>query len=482
MAATLGQLSKHRAAVGVAAVASTAFALFGYDTTLAGGVIALKSFQVEFKLSTDPTKSADISSNVVALLNSGAFFGALVPALTSRYVGRKLLTTIAACFMLLGGTLQTSAQPPHISMIYGGRVISGFGVGIVSSLTPMYIAETAPKQLRGLLMSFTELSLVVGSMVAYWAVYGCSLHLKATSKQWRIPYSLQIILGAIILGGSFLVVESPRWLAKQDRWDEAIDEEIKATSGRSIKELLQRQNLIRIFWACGIMVLAVGTGQTAILYYAPTVFKSIGFTGQNPGLLASGVFTVVKVVVTIIFLTVLVQNFKRKHLLLFGNGLMAIMLFTLGALLKTHPPIAGHSANNTSSGRTMMATIYIYIIGFTVSWGPLSWVYVGEIFPTRIRDYGMAIAVMTIWFFNFVISKWTPLIFLSLTWKTWMLFGTFNAVGFIFAILLPETKGLSLEEMDVLFGLVDESTRRLDIEEHLGVTKETTNVDAEKGL
>ncbi|KUJ11555.1 general substrate transporter [Mollisia scopiformis] len=507
MLPTLKLLSKHRAAVGVAAVASTAFALFGYDTTIAGGVIALKSFQVEFKLSTNAVKSADISSNVVALLNSGAFFGALAPALLSRYIGRKVLMTIAACFMLLGGTLQTSAQPPSISMIYGGRVISGFGVGIVSSLIPMYIAETAPKQLRGLLMSFTELSLVLGSMVAYWTVYGCSLHLKPTSKQWRVPLSLQVVLGAIILSGSFIIVESPRWLGKQDQWDEAakalqwlrgassseevrvelaeiraqIEEEIKATSGRSIKELFQRQNLFRLFWACGIMVLAVGTGQTAILYYAPTVFKQIGFTGQNPGLLASGVFTVVKVVATILFLTLVVQNFKRKHLFLFGSALMAIMLFTLGALLKTHPPITGHAANNSSSGRTMMATIYIYIIGFTVSWGPLSWVYVGEIFPTRIRDYGMAIAVMVIWFFNFVISKWTPLIFLNLTWKTWMLFGSFNAIGFIFAIFLPETKGLSLEEMDVLFGLVDESTRRLDIEEHLGVITDTTMIGMEKG-
>jgi MFS family permease len=295
--------------------------------------------------------------------------------------------TIAAFFMLLGGTLQTSAQPPHISMIYGGRVISGFGVGIVSSLSPMYIAETAPKQLRGLLMSFTELSLVSGSMVAYWAVYGTSLHLKPTSEQWRIPLSLQIILGIIILAGSFVIVESPRWLAKQDRWDEAanalqwlrgassdeevkaelaemhaqIEEEIRATSGRSIKELLQRQNLFRVFWACGIMVLAIGTGQTAILYYAPTVFKSIGFTGQNPGLLASGVFTVVKVVVTIVFLTLLVQNFKRKHLLLTGSAIMSVMLFTLGALLKTYPPVAGHSANNSNSGRTMVR-IFICIV------------------------------------------------------------------------------------------------------------------------
>lgn len=169
-------------------------------------------------------------------------------------------------------------------------------------------------------------------------------------------------------------------LAKQNRWDEAtkalqwlrgvssaeevkaelaemhaqIEEEIRATSGRSIKELFQRQNFFRLLWACGIMVLAVGTGQTAILYYAPTVFKQIGFTGQNPGLLASGVFTVVKVIVTIVFLTLIVQNFKRKHLLLFGSALMSVMLFILGALLKTHPPVPGHSANNSSSGRTMV--------------------------------------------------------------------------------------------------------------------------------
>lgn len=222
-------------------------------------------------------------------------------------------------------------------------------------------------------------------MVAYWAVYGCSLNLKPTSKQWRVPLSLQIVLGAIILVGSFIIVESPRWLAKQDRWDEAtnalkwlrgassyeevkdelaeihvqIEEEIRATSGRSIKELFQRENFFRLLWACGIMTLAVGTGQTAILYYAPTVFKQIGFTGQNPGLLASGVFTVVKVVVTIVFLTLVVQNFKRKHLLLFGSALMSIMLFTLGALLKTHPPVSGHSANNSSSGRTMVHLFYL---------------------------------------------------------------------------------------------------------------------------
>lgn len=108
-------------------------------------------------------KAADISSNIVALLNSGAFFGALAPALLSRYIGRKLMMTIAALFMLLGGILQTAAQPPHLSMIYGGRVISGFGVGMVSNLTPIYVAETAPKEYRGFLGSLFEMFLVSGA-------------------------------------------------------------------------------------------------------------------------------------------------------------------------------------------------------------------------------------------------------------------------------------------------------------------------------
>jgi MFS family permease len=128
---------------------------------------------------------------------------------------------IAALLMIVGGVLQTAAQPPALSLIYGGRVISGFGVGIVSNLTPVYVAETAPKELRGFLMSLFEMFLVCGGLLAYWTTYGCSLHLAPTSKQWRVPLSIQIILAAIVLAGSFVICESPRWLAKQNRWDEA---------------------------------------------------------------------------------------------------------------------------------------------------------------------------------------------------------------------------------------------------------------------
>ncbi|TVY86777.1 putative quinate permease [Lachnellula willkommii] len=287
-----GLLSKHWGAFAVAAVASTASLLFRYDTC---GWLS-------------------------------AFFGALAPALLSRFIGRKLMMTIAALFMLLGGILQTDAQPPHPSMIYGGRVISGFGVGMVSNLTPIYVAETAPKEYRGFLGSLLEMFLVSGGLLVYRTAYGSSLHLQPTSKQWRVPLSLQIILAAVVLGGSFIIVESPRWLGKQNRWNEAtaslcylrgasfedeeiktelaemraqIDEEVQATSGRSVKELFQARNFFRLMGGCGIGFFSVWCGQAAILYYAPTVFKQIGFTGQNPALFSSGMFTVIKVVVTV---------------------------------------------------------------------------------------------------------------------------------------------------------------------------------------
>ncbi|KAF8857281.1 hypothetical protein BDZ45DRAFT_803417 [Acephala macrosclerotiorum] len=120
MASTLSLLTKHRPAVAVAAVASTASILFGFDTGVAGSVVALKSFSTDFKFSTNAAKAADVSSNIVALLNAGAFFGALAPALLSHFIGPRPMMTVAACFLLLGGIIQTTVHPPKLAMIYSG--------------------------------------------------------------------------------------------------------------------------------------------------------------------------------------------------------------------------------------------------------------------------------------------------------------------------------------------------------------------------
>jgi sugar porter (SP) family MFS transporter len=317
----------------------------------------------------------------VALLNAGAFFGALAPALLGHKIGRRRMLSVAAIFLLIGGIIQSAAQPPNLAWLYGGRVISGFGVGMVSNLTPVYVAETAPKELRGLLMGMFEMFLVSGGLLAYWTTYGCSLHLAPTPAQWRVPLSLQIILAAIVLGGSFFIVESPRWLAKKGRWEEVekslsdlrgckvdspelkneiaeiraqIEHELQLTSGRSIMELLERKNFVRLSWGCGVSFFSIWCGHNGILYYGPLVFKQIGFTGQDASLFASGMFTVVKFVITVVFLLFVVQRFNRTPLLSFGSAGMAIVFFALAAVLAMNPIVPGTTVNDTHSGRSMV--------------------------------------------------------------------------------------------------------------------------------
>ena len=440
-------VKKHKAAVGVSAAVNIGACLFGFDTGVAGGVVALGSFKKDFNLLASKSVYANASSNVVTLLNAGAFFGALAPPLASKFVGRKVLLAIAGVFFLLGGILQTAAQGPSLGMIYGGRVVAGLGVGMISNVAPVFVAECAPKELRGPMMSLFGMFLVSGGMLAYWTTYGCSVHLPVESKQWRIPLSLQIILAALVIISSFFIPESPRWLAKQDRYQEAsntlaylrgapansaeiademaeiraqIQEEVAATQGRSIREVFELHNFIRLLWALGVGLFAMWCGHNAILYYGPTVFAQIGYVGQNAALMASGVFTCIKFASTILFILGGVQFFSRKTLMAGGAFFMGTFLFGLGGVLATHPPTAPGNGAGSSSAQGMMALIYLFVVAYSVSWGPLQWVYIGEIFPTRIRDYGMAIGAANIWLWNFVVSKITPTTVLNIGWKTWM--------------------------------------------------------------
>ncbi|KAK5119140.1 hypothetical protein LTR85_007754 [Meristemomyces frigidus] len=490
---TITLLRRHKGAVWVALLANLGSMLFGFDTGIAGAVTSTESFKASFGLTHDALKTVYVQSNVVAVLNAGAFFGALVPSFLGRRLGRPHTLALASLFLLLGGILQVAANAPSLSMLYGGRVISGFGVGIVSVLVPVYVAECSPKELRGLLMGLFEMFLVSGGVLSYWMTYGCSVHLAPTSRQWRIPLAIQVVLAGLILVASLVVgIESPRWLAKNGKWEAAennlarlrglktehpdlqhelaeiraqIEEEIASTNGRTVSEFLQKSNWRRLAWGIAVPFWSIWCAHNAILYYGPSVFKQIGYTSQNAALLASGVITVVKFVCTALFLLGGVQVFGRKTLMATGAFFMSVFLFTLGALIKSYPPTA--ETAGTSAGNGMMAVIYLFIVAYSFSWGPLAWIYTGEMYPNRFRDYGMAMSTMIVWAMNYIVSKVSPIAIVTIGWKTWMIFGTTNACACIFALFLPETKGKSLEETDVLFGVVAESVRREDIETKL---------------
>jgi len=242
-------------------------------------------------------------------------------------------------------------------------------------------------------------------------------------------------------------------------------EEREARAGLGWKEaFFGPGNWIRFVIAIVIFILQQFAGQNSVGYYAPKIFASIGYTGTTPALLASGVYGVVKVVATSIFILFFVEKWGRKWSLFWSAIWMGIFFYIVGAIFKTHPPIANTTGYISPASRGMAGLIYLYCVAYSFGWGPLPWVYVSDIFPNRTRHYGLAVASASQWLFNFIISKITPTMETNLGWKLFITFATINILGMaVFAFLIPETKGKSLEEMDILFGSISKADRDRDI-------------------
>jgi len=471
--------------------------LFGFDTGVMGSVLALSSFKKDFGLPAgstgfDNAKNAQVSSNVVSLLTAGCFFGAIAAAFLNDRFGRKYSLMGFSVVFLIGAAVQTAASH-SIGQIYAGRVVAGLGIGGMSSITPVFVAENCPPAVRGRITGLFQEFLVIGSTFAYWLNYGVALHIKPSTKQWRIPVAIQLIPGGFLLIGLFFLKESPRWLMKQGRYEEAtaalaymrredpqgpeivqeiaeirasIDEELAATEGVTWKECIAPGNRYRFLSGFLIMFWQQFSGTNSIGYYAPQIFQTVGVSKTNASLFATGVYGTTKVVTTGIFLVIGIDKFGRRKSLLFGAAWMMIMMFIIGAVLNTHPPTNVNTVSPASIA--MVCMIYLYVIGYSASWGPIPWVYLSEIFPTRLRSYGVGMGAATQWLFNFVITEVTPNAVNHIKWRTFLMFGIFcGAMGIWVWFFIKETKGRSLESIDILFGTVDADQRAMDVERML---------------
>ncbi|KAJ7069309.1 general substrate transporter [Mycena amicta] len=482
--------------------------LFGYDTGVAGAVVSSSFFQQSFGLlgsdgKVDTHKSNAISSNVVSVLQAGAFFGALGSAPISAKIGRRLTLLGFSVIFLVGAILTTVANggPKGLAEIYAGRVIIGLGIGGICCVSsnlpsfahayqkgqlrcpPLFVSECSPKDVRGRITGLFQIFVAIGVMLSYWVNYGIAVHLKPGPNYWRIPFGLQLVPAGIMCIGLLTLKESPRFLASVGRTEEAIRnlaylrrepetsdaEEREARQGLGLKEaFLGKGNLIRFVIAFVIFVLQQWSGQNAVNYYSPQIFASIGYTNRKNGLLATGVYGVVKVAATTIFVFSTIDWLGRKPSLIISAFGMGTCIFILGALLKTHPPPAQSANTNIAdvppASQAMAAMLYFYVTFYSLGWGPLPWVYCADIFPTRTRHYGLAVASATQWLFNFMLSKLTLQMETALGYKLFLMFGTINILGMgTFACLIPETKGRSLEDMDIIFGAVSKEKREADI-------------------
>lgn len=365
--------------------------LFGWDTGAIGGVLNMKSAQARFGY-TDKSATAknDLSQNIVSTLQAGCFAACFVTGWFADRYGRRWCLMATGVLTAIGVAFQAgSAAHGNLAVMYVGRFIAGLACGAASTLTPLYVSECAPRAIRGGLTAFYQLFIVFGIMVAFWVNYGSLLHIKG-SAQFILPLALQALPAVLLVLGMFFAPESPRWLAKEDNWEEAtvvlakmrglpadagyVREEIREmseqlemerqlTGDASTKTLLKEMwtipgNRKRAIITVVLMICQQMTGVNAINYYAPQIFANLGLNSSDSSLFATGVYGVVKFVACFVFLTFVADSLGRRKSLIITGALQGIVLYIVGIYGRTDPPVKGQKVD--AFGYVAITCIYLW--------------------------------------------------------------------------------------------------------------------------
>jgi sugar porter (SP) family MFS transporter len=438
----------------ISIVATLGGLLFGYDTAVISGAIGF--LRTHFQLDTVQMGWAASSALV------GCIAGAAAAGTLSDRFGRKTMLVASAVLFAVSGI--GCALPRTIFEFNVFRIIGGIGVGFASMLSPLYIAEVAPARMRGRLVSVNQFAIVTGMLVVYFVNYFIALQGNA---KWNIEVGWRWMLGSesipafIFLAGLFSVPESPRWLVKQNRREEAfrilsrVDGQQSATQELTRLDALLKQErgtLAELFrpGLRGVLVLGIAlavlqqvTGINVFLYYGPEIFKSLG-NETNAALLQTVIVGAVNLTFTIAAILV-VDRLGRKPLMILGSTGMGISLTFLG--------LAAYLQKTELWVLTFMLT---YIASFAIAIGPVTWVLLSEIFPTKVRGRAMAIATLLLWLANYIVSQTFPLLdespFLVATFHHGFAFWLYAAMCVVLIVVVwrwvPETKGKSLEEIE----------------------------------
>ncbi|KAJ5856432.1 MFS sugar transporter [Penicillium soppii] len=453
----------------VAASCMGSFA-FAFDTGVISGVLSLDSFQRDFGFA-DHTKAqkTTINSNAVSILQGGAFFGCFLISPIASWLGRRTGLIISSVIFTIGTILQV-INTGTLGTFYAGRVIAGLGIGAATVLIPMYSAEMSPKEIRGRLGACFQLFFALGVTVAYWVTYAVSYDQSDGTSQWQTALGLQLLGSTLLMAGMCTVKESARWLAAKGRTEKAreslkwvrggeetpelqqefdeilagIEEEARVKENLTFKELLLPANRYRLFIAVTIQLSAQLTGNTSLAYYATQIFSSVG--AGSAAKLVTGFFGVVKVVGVCIFQLFVLDRVGRRVPFMGGAFAMGSFMLIIAIILATHPVSSNSTASGPSSaGIACIIMTYAEAFSYNMSWGPLPWLYVGEIFSSRTRELGLSVGAASQWLFNFMMSQVTPHAITNIGWRMFLMFAIFNYAIIVYAWLV-------LKEMQDVFG------------------------------
>ena len=438
----------------VCMVAALGGLLFGYDTGVINGAIG--PLKAHFSL------DANWAGWATGCALVGCAIGAAIAGVLSDWLGRKKVLILSAILFFISAV--GTALPKNITTFIIYRIIGGLGVGAASMSSPMYIAEISPARIRGRMVSVNQFAIVTGFLVVYFVNYFIALQGDQMWNQesgWRWMFGSEALPALLLLVLLFFVPESPRWLTKQDRSDEALEIltrvngavyaktellEIKdalAHESGSLKQLFQPGMKIVLVIGIVLAVLQQVTGINVFLYFGTEIFKKMG-SETNAALLQTVIVGVVNLSFTIIAIW-MVDRLGRKPLMIIGSAGMGLSLLGMGLM-----------AYVQKTDLWVLLFILGYIACFALSVGPVTWVILSEIFPTRIRGRAMAIATVCLWVANYVVSQTFPM----MEENNWLLEKFHHAFPFwlygIFCVVLvtfvwrfvPETKGKTLEEIE----------------------------------
>jgi len=421
--------------------------LFGYDTgVISGALIFIK-------------KSFGLSTFEQGLVVSVVLVGAAVTAISggslSDRFGRRKMLLITSLIFIAGAVVCCAAGSDPVLIV--GRLVVGAGIGLASSVVPLYISEIAPADARGWQVSLFQLAITVGILVAYVADYTF-----AASGNWRWMLGLAVVPGAMLGAGMLYLPETPRYLARQGRFDSArsvlvkirgiedVDAEflqIKAATQKTelrgrFSDLLLPDIRRAMIIGIGLAVFQQVTGINTIIYYAPSIIRSAGISSIRGSILATAGIGLVNVIMTLVSMW-LIDRVGRRPLLLTGIAGMMISLGALGFVFHG-------SVKSRGFADFAVIILMMYVASFAISLGPIFWLLISEIYPLKIRGLAAGIAAGANWTSNFVVSL-TFLMLLDLLGpsSTFWLYGVLALGAWLFSYyLVPETKGRTLEEIE----------------------------------
>ncbi|TFK33820.1 general substrate transporter [Crucibulum laeve] len=499
--AGLSGLKHNKYALICALFASIGGLEFGYDQGVIANVLVMQDFMQRWPVT--PLQKGIMT----AVLELGALVGALAAGIFADRYSRGQAIIIACVIFLVGSLFQCAAQ--ELSHIFIGRAVGGIGVGALSMLSPLYMAEISPPEVRGSLLALEQLSIVMGVVFGFWT--GFATRDVPGSASWRIPLSLQVPPAILLALGALLLPPSPRLLVLQHREAEALsslsrlrlrDQEdpllqVELLEMKVEAELIRRAADLAVdegsrksgvghelkawtkLWdpkwrkrtlvGVGIMVFQQWSGINALLYYGPTLVRSIGFHGDTVSLVVAGGVGIVQ------FLAVLpailfIDRVGRRPLLRGGSAVMtashvsiALLVYLFQSDWPLHPVAAWCAVGG----------IYMFTAAYGTSFGPIGWVLPSEVFPLSMRSRGVALSTATNWFNNFLIGLITPVLMDLSAPTTFATFAFACGLAYFWSThFVPETANVSLEEIDKVFrsdaGREDEHLKS-QIEDDLGL-------------